>query len=65
MKDWLGVNWKPLAGVVLITALYVLAKWFPDASLERVYVENIAQMLGLALIPLVPGLRKTKRKDDK
>lgn len=64
MKEWLSVNWKPIAGVLLITALYVISKWFPEASLEHAYVENIAQMLGIALIPLVPGLRKTKRKGD-
>lgn len=64
MKEWLSVNWKPIAGVLLVSALYVIAKWFPDASLEQKYIENIAGMLGVALIPLVPGLRKRKRRDD-
>lgn len=47
-----------------MTALYVIAKWFPEASLERQYLDGVGQILGIPMIALVPGVRKKRRRGD-
>lgn len=64
MNDWVRVNWKPITSILSLGALYALAKWFPGLEQERELVEAFTEVLGLGLIALVPGLRKTRRVDD-
>lgn len=58
MKDFLKRNWLVISGMLLVTMLYVLAKFLPESSLEQWWLSNIAQVLGIMLIPL-PGLKKS------
>jgi hypothetical protein len=64
MKAWLLVNWKPIARVIAVIAMYVLAKWFPLAVKEREAIETIIEVVGLGVVGLLPGLRMARRETD-
>lgn len=64
MKEWLLVNWKTLARLLAVLVMYIMAKWFPLAMKEREAIETMIEVLGLGVVGLLPGLRRTKREDD-
>lgn len=65
MKDWLSVNGKTIMRLVGVLALYVAVKWFPLATKEQELIEAMTEILGLGVLALTPGLRKTRRSGDR
>ncbi len=64
MKDFFAANGRTIARVSAVIVLYVFAKFFPLADKEREAIETLTEVLGLAVLGLMPGLRLAKRKDD-
>lgn len=58
MKELLKANWKTIGGVLLVTGIYVAAKFFPDASLEQQWLQNVAVVLGLGGMLGLPAIKK-------
>ncbi len=61
---WLRVNWRPIVSVFSLSAMYIMAKFWPGLREERELIEAFTEILGLGLIALVPSLRATKRSTD-
>jgi len=57
MIAFIKANWLTLTGVLIVTLLYLLSKFFPAASAEAWWLHNIATVLGIPLIPLAPALK--------
>lgn len=63
MKDWLLANWKPMASVAFLVAVWFFVRKFPLTPDEREDMQVILLISGVGAAAL-PGFRAARREDD-